>query len=86
MILKDTNALPKMMISLPVTSPLRNKVDIENCIDFMKKNADIVISVTELNRNPYFNMVKVNDDGLVEGLIKQRKIFIVLKMLPKYLI
>ena len=47
MILKDTNALPKMMISLPVTSPLRNKVDIENCIDvYEKKNADIVISVT----------------------------------------
>lgn len=74
MILKDTNALPKMMISLPVTSPLRNKVDIENCIDvYEKKNADIVISVTESNRNPYFNMVKVNDDGLVEGLIKQKK-------------
>ena len=74
MILKDTNALPKMMISLPVTSPLRNKVDIENCIDiYEKKNADIVISVTESNRNPYFNMVKVNDYGLVEGLIKQKK-------------
>ena len=74
MILKDTNTLPKMMISLPVTSPLRNKVDIENCIDvYEKKNADIVISVTESNRNPYFNMVQVNDDGLVEGLIKQKK-------------
>ena len=74
MILKDKNSLPKMMISLPATSPLRNKVDIENCIDvYEKKNADIVISVTESNRNPYFNMVKVNDDGLVEGLIKQKK-------------
>ena len=74
MILKDTNALPKMMISLPVTSPLRNKVDIENCIDvYEKKNADIVISVTESNRNPYFNMVQVNDNGLVEGLIKQKQ-------------
>ena len=74
MVLKDKKTLPKMMISLPVTSPLRNKVDIENCINvYEKKNADIVISVTESNRNPYFNMVKVNDDGLVEELIKQKK-------------
>ena len=47
MILKDKNSLPKMMISLPATSPLRNKVDIENCINVYEKNADIVISVTE---------------------------------------
>ena len=87
MILKDKNSLPKMMISLPATSPLRNKVDIENCINvYEKKNADIVISVTRSIRNPYFNMVKVKDDGLIEELIKQRKKFIVLKMLQKYLI
>ena len=74
MILKDKNSLPKMMISLPATSPLRNKVDIENCINvYEKKNADIVISVTESIRNPYFNMVKVKDDGLIEELIKQKK-------------
>ena len=37
MILKDRNSLPKMMISLPATSPLRNKVDIENCINVYEK-------------------------------------------------
>jgi len=42
-------------------------VDIENCInDFARGGADMVISVTEANRNPSFNMVKIRSDGTVE--------------------
>lgn len=45
-------------ISLPATSPLRSIDDIERGISKLKKaNADICISVTPANRNPYFNMV-----------------------------
>lgn len=55
-----------MVIDLDITSPLRRVEDIENLIN--KKNTcavDIVFSVTESRRNPYFNMVKKTDNGYV---------------------
>lgn len=61
--------LPTAMVSLPATAPLRSPQDIENCLDeFEKGNADIVITVSEAHRSPYFNMVKTNEDGTV-GLV-----------------
>ncbi|MBC7404990.1 MAG: hypothetical protein H7252_04810 [Cytophaga sp.] len=44
-------------------------VDIENCLDeYVKGDADMVITVTDAHRSPYFNMVKTNADGTV-GLV-----------------
>jgi N-acylneuraminate cytidylyltransferase len=61
--------LPDVMVSVPSTAPLRQLVDIENCLDEYEKGcADVVITVTAAHRNPYFNMVKVNQDGSV-GLV-----------------
>jgi len=57
-------------ISLPATSPLRNKNDIINCINLLDKNTDIVVTVAETSRSPYFNMVKKDQDYvklLIEG-------------------
>jgi N-acylneuraminate cytidylyltransferase len=57
------------MVSVPATAPLRLSVDIENCLDEYEKNdADIIISVTDAHRSPYFNMVKCLSDGTV-GLV-----------------
>jgi len=54
-------------VSLPATSPLRNVNDVSHALaERRKKNADFCISVTEANRSPYFNMVKINEDGFVE--------------------
>ncbi len=65
----DEGTLPKAMVSIPVTAPLRQPIDIENCLDeFEQGQADVVISVTEAHRNPHFNMVKVQPDGCV-GLV-----------------
>jgi len=68
--LKDTEgSLPDAMVSIPPTAPLRLPLDIENCLDaFAQGGADMVITVTEAHRNPYFNMVKDNGDGTV-GLV-----------------
>lgn len=61
--------LPEIMISVPATAPMRLPLDIENCLDkFEKGDADVVITVTDANRSPYFNMVRVNADGNV-GLV-----------------
>lgn len=51
-------AYPRVMLSLPVTSPLRSLTDIENCLDIYETaKADAVIGITDAHRNPYFNMV-----------------------------
>lgn len=65
---------PDILISVPVTSPLRNVEDLENCLnEFKKSKADIVITVTDPHRNPYFNMVKINEEGLADLVITPEK-------------
>jgi CMP-N-acetylneuraminic acid synthetase len=63
--LKETlGAMPEFMISVPATSPLRLAIDIENCInEYEKGSADAVITVTDSQRSPYFNMVNEKQDG-----------------------
>jgi len=62
-------AMPEVMVSVPATAPMRSPQDIENCLDeYEKGGADVVITVTDAHRSPYFNMVKGNEDGTV-GLV-----------------
>lgn len=66
---ESDGSLPESMLSVPTTAPLRLPIDLENCLDeFAKGNADMVITVSDANRNPWFNMVKENPDGSV-GLV-----------------
>lgn len=66
---ETTGALPEVMVSVPTTAPLRLPLDIENCLDeYEKGEADVVITVTDARRSPYYNMVKTNPDGTV-GLV-----------------
>jgi CMP-N-acetylneuraminic acid synthetase len=68
-LLDKNGALPGVMVSVPTTAPLRLPLDIENCLDeYEKGDADMVITVTDPHRSPYFNMVKANADGTV-GLV-----------------
>jgi N-acylneuraminate cytidylyltransferase len=61
---EDTGAIPEFMVSLPATAPLRSTTDINNCLDeYEKGSVDVVITVTDAHRSPYFNMVKENQDG-----------------------
>ncbi len=53
-----------VFVSLPPTSPLRATIDVENCIrEFIETEADIVITVKEASRSPYFNMVRNDEQG-----------------------
>ena len=68
-LLEKEGSLPGVMVSIPTTAPLRLPLDIENALDeYEKANSDIVITVTDAHRSPYFNMVKENADGTV-GLV-----------------
>lgn len=68
--LQDTEGiLPDAMLSVPTTAPLRQAIDLENCLDeFANGDSDTVITVSDAHRNPWFNMVKQNSDGSV-GLV-----------------
>lgn len=65
----DEGSLPDAFVSVPVTAPLRQPVDIERCLErFSEGGADVVITVTDAHRNPYFNMVTMRSNGAV-GLV-----------------
>ena len=50
-------------ISLPPTAPLRSVEDVETCIAMLDEATDMVVTCTEAGRNPYFNMLKKNEDA-----------------------
>lgn len=50
-------------LSLPTTSPLRSSIDIQNCLDTLTEKVDTVLTMTESQRNPWFNMAKYDPDG-----------------------
>jgi N-acylneuraminate cytidylyltransferase len=69
-VLSEEKKLPEVMVSLPVTAPLRYTLDVDNCLDsFYLNKADVVVTVTDSHRSPYFNMIKLNKNGSVELVI-----------------
>lgn len=68
----DEGSLPDAVVSVPATAPLRQPADIERCLElFSEGDADVVITVTDAHRNPYFNMVTMQSSGYV-GLVIPR--------------
>ncbi len=59
-------------ISLPTTSPLRTKDDVERAMDSLAESSDIVVTVSESHRNPFFNLMKFNGDGYLETFSKDK--------------
>ena len=52
------------LVVLPPTSPFRDVPDVEGSLrQLHAAGADIVISVTDASRNPYFNMVELDAAG-----------------------
>jgi CMP-N-acetylneuraminic acid synthetase len=73
-LIEDEGKLPYAMISLPATSPMRHVQDIERCLDIFDRNhPDVVVTVTESKRSPYFNMVTLNALGEVNLIIPPSK-------------
>lgn len=61
---------PGALIVIPATAPLRAVDDLERCLDeYQKGEVDVVITVTDAHRSPYYNMVKENSDGTVSLVI-----------------
>lgn len=62
--IKDTKV--DVLVSIPTTSPLRAPQDVSACVETLLQHDDVdaMITVTEADRNPYFNMVTLDDDGV----------------------
>jgi len=53
-------------VVLPPPAPLRAPEDVDACIEaLLNSDADIAITVTPADHNPYFNMVHRDDTGIV---------------------
>lgn len=62
--------LPETMVSIPTTAPLRLPSDLEKCLDeYEKGTADVVLTITDAHRSPYFNMVTRQVDDRVSLVI-----------------
>jgi CMP-N-acetylneuraminic acid synthetase len=70
-------------VSLPATSPLRNKKDITKCLNSLNEETDLVIGVTEAARSPWFNMVKQDNDGYLKVLMRNENKYIRRQDTPK---
>ena len=64
-----------VFISLPATSPLRNSDDVRKCLATLTDSVDMVLTCKDADRNPYFNMVKQGQEGFVELVNAEEKIF-----------
>ena len=73
-LLETEGKIPDIMLSIPTTAPLRRVSDIEKCLNLYKKgDTDVVITVTDSHRSPYFNMVKETENGSVDLIIKPKE-------------
>lgn len=68
---EEMGVLPGAMVSVPVTAPLRRPEDIERCLDlYSKGGADVIVTVSQAHRSPYFNMVQRRPDGTVALVVQ----------------
>ncbi|MCP5372619.1 MAG: acylneuraminate cytidylyltransferase family protein [Hyphomicrobiales bacterium] len=60
-------------VSVPATAPLRHPADIEAALArFDRGDVDVVLTVSEAHRNPWFNMVTLDDAGHAALVIPPR--------------
>ena len=64
------------ILDLDITSPLRTQKDLEEAFEQIKSNSKAInlFSVSDANRNPYFNMVEATENGFCK-LIKDGSVF-----------
>ena len=61
-------------LSLPTTSPLRIKEDIERCLEALKKDVDLVLTMAKSKRSPWFNIVTCDESSKLNLIFKESRI------------
>ena len=71
---RDPDRPVDVLVNVPPTSPLRTHREVDACVEaFLKGDADIVITVTEAARNPYFNMITMDGQGRARLVIEPER-------------
>lgn len=72
---KLTGKEVEYLVDLDVTVPLKSAEDIDGAIQLAMNNQDVDVVITgyEPERNPYFNMMEINEDGFAEIVKKSSK-------------
>ena len=71
--LDERDELPDRLLVVPCTAPLRNVKDLQRCVDAsVKQNVDVVLTVTTSHRNPWFNMVTVDEQGFARLVLEPK--------------
>ena len=53
---------PKYLMAVPCVAPLRTLEDLNNCTDLAASSgADVIMAVSDAHKNPWFNMVTINE-------------------------
>lgn len=61
-------------LSLPTTAPLRIKDDVQRCIFALKPDIDLVVTITKSNKNPWFNIVKLDKLSNISPVLNSPRI------------
>jgi N-acylneuraminate cytidylyltransferase len=62
--LDEQGELPELLLVVPCTAPLRHVDDLQRCVEAgRRRDVDVVLTVTPSHRNPWFNMVRLDDEG-----------------------
>lgn len=71
---KLTGNIVSYIVDMDVTVPLKTTKDIDDAISLAMQSPDIDVVITgyEPERNPYFNMMEINDSGYAE-MVKKTK-------------
>lgn len=59
-------------VSVPTVAPFRTTEDLDRCLKtFLAGDSDLVCTAVESAANPYFNMLKVGDDGYAHIMLSE---------------
>jgi CMP-N-acetylneuraminic acid synthetase len=62
--LDERGEVPDRLLVVPATAPLRLVADLERCVEAsLEPGVDVVLTVSPAARNPWFNMVTLDDAG-----------------------
>jgi CMP-N-acetylneuraminic acid synthetase len=63
-----------VFLTLPPTAPLRNADDVTRCLAALTEEFDVVVTMTESHRSPWYNMVVKNADGSLDRMIRNSRL------------
>lgn len=73
--LNERKLFPEYLMTVPCVAPLRTVEDLNACLDLaLKTKADVVMAVSEAVRNPWFNMISINETTGLVKLVNEPKI------------